>query len=117
VSSFLESDTPKIMSLFDFYIMVDWSGAARRRGGRSDTIPFNALREVARIGERCEARSIGHYHLEAARMTRSIAHRREAAARNMAQEAARNTRTGQGRSGDRQRNRIRRRGQQKAVGP
>ena len=36
--SFLESDTPKIMSLFDFYIMVDWSGAARRRGGRSDTI-------------------------------------------------------------------------------
>jgi hypothetical protein len=26
------------MPLFDFYIMVDWSGAARRRGGRSDTI-------------------------------------------------------------------------------
>jgi len=26
------------MSLFDFYIMVDWSGAAHRRGGRSDTI-------------------------------------------------------------------------------
>ena len=26
------------MSLFDFYIMVDWSGAARRRGQRSDTI-------------------------------------------------------------------------------
>jgi hypothetical protein len=26
------------MSLFDFYIMVDWSGGARRRGGRSDTI-------------------------------------------------------------------------------
>lgn len=26
------------MSLFDCYIMVDWSGAARRRGGRSDTI-------------------------------------------------------------------------------
>jgi hypothetical protein len=21
------------MALFDFYIMVDWSGAARRRGG------------------------------------------------------------------------------------
>jgi hypothetical protein len=86
-------------------------------GPREPCAPFNALREVARIGERCEARSIGHYHLEAARMTRSIAHRREAAARNMAQEAARNTRTGQGRSGDRQRNRIRRRGQQKAVGP
>jgi precorrin-8X/cobalt-precorrin-8 methylmutase len=35
------------MSLFDFYIMVDWSGGARRRGGRSDTIwiahgPINA---------------------------------------------------------------------------
>src|SRR6516164_6044656 len=27
-----------LMSLFDFYIMVDWSGAARRRGQRSDTI-------------------------------------------------------------------------------
>jgi precorrin-8X/cobalt-precorrin-8 methylmutase len=26
------------MPLFDFYIMVDWSAAARRRGGRSDTI-------------------------------------------------------------------------------
>lgn len=26
------------MPLFDFYIMVDWSGAARRRGGHSDTI-------------------------------------------------------------------------------
>ena len=26
------------MPLFDFYIMVDWSGAARRRGRRSDTI-------------------------------------------------------------------------------
>ena len=26
------------MPLFDVYIMVDWSGAARRRGGRSDTI-------------------------------------------------------------------------------
>jgi precorrin-8X/cobalt-precorrin-8 methylmutase len=26
------------MALFDFYIMVDWSGGARRRGGRSDTI-------------------------------------------------------------------------------
>jgi len=26
------------MPLFDFYIMVDWSGAAHRRGGRSDTI-------------------------------------------------------------------------------
>ena len=26
------------MALFDFYIMVDWSGAARRRGRRSDTI-------------------------------------------------------------------------------
>jgi hypothetical protein len=26
------------MSLFDFYIMVDWSGGARRRGGRPDTI-------------------------------------------------------------------------------
>jgi precorrin-8X/cobalt-precorrin-8 methylmutase len=26
------------MSLFDFYIMVDWSGAARRRGRRSDSI-------------------------------------------------------------------------------
>jgi precorrin-8X/cobalt-precorrin-8 methylmutase len=26
------------MSLFDFYIMVDWSGAARRRGRRSDCI-------------------------------------------------------------------------------
>jgi hypothetical protein len=26
------------MPLFDFYIMVDWSGGARRRGGRSDTI-------------------------------------------------------------------------------
>jgi hypothetical protein len=26
------------MPLFDFYIMVDWSGAASRRGGRSDTI-------------------------------------------------------------------------------
>jgi hypothetical protein len=26
------------MRLFDFYIMVDWSGAARRRGRRSDTI-------------------------------------------------------------------------------
>jgi hypothetical protein len=35
------------MPLFDFYIMVDWSGGARRRGGRSDTIwiahgPINA---------------------------------------------------------------------------
>ena len=26
------------MPLFDFYIMVDWSGGARRRGGRADTI-------------------------------------------------------------------------------
>jgi precorrin-8X/cobalt-precorrin-8 methylmutase len=26
------------MPLFDFYIMVDWSGGVRRRGGRSDTI-------------------------------------------------------------------------------
>jgi hypothetical protein len=26
------------MPLFDFYIMVDWSGGARRRGDRSDTI-------------------------------------------------------------------------------
>jgi hypothetical protein len=26
------------MPLFDFYIVVDWSGGARRRGGRSDTI-------------------------------------------------------------------------------
>jgi len=26
------------MPLFDFYIMVDWSGSARRRGGRSDII-------------------------------------------------------------------------------
>jgi precorrin-8X/cobalt-precorrin-8 methylmutase len=26
------------MPLFDFYIMVDWSGGARRRGGRSDAI-------------------------------------------------------------------------------
>jgi len=26
------------MPLFDFYIMVDWSGGARSRGGRSDTI-------------------------------------------------------------------------------
>jgi hypothetical protein len=26
------------MPLFDFYIMADWSGGARRRGGRSDTI-------------------------------------------------------------------------------
>src|SRR5690348_11194056 len=26
------------MPLFDFYIMVDWSGGARRRCGRSDTI-------------------------------------------------------------------------------
>jgi hypothetical protein len=26
------------MSLFEFYIMVDWSGATRRRGMRADTI-------------------------------------------------------------------------------
>jgi hypothetical protein len=26
------------MPLFDFYIMADWSGTARRRGGRPDTI-------------------------------------------------------------------------------
>ena len=26
------------MPLFDFYIMVDWSGGARRRDGRADTI-------------------------------------------------------------------------------
>ena len=26
------------MSLFDFYIMVDWSGAMRRRGMRANTI-------------------------------------------------------------------------------
>jgi len=26
------------MPLFDFYIMLDWSGGARRRAGRSDTI-------------------------------------------------------------------------------
>jgi len=26
------------MPLFDFYIMADWSGGARRRGGRADTI-------------------------------------------------------------------------------
>ena len=26
------------MPLFDLYIMVDWSGAARRRGRRSDCI-------------------------------------------------------------------------------
>jgi hypothetical protein len=26
------------MPLFDFYIMVDWSGAMRRRGMRADTI-------------------------------------------------------------------------------
>jgi hypothetical protein len=26
------------MPLFDFYIMLDWSGAARRIGGRSDMI-------------------------------------------------------------------------------
>jgi hypothetical protein len=28
----------RAMPLFDFYIMADWSGGARRRGGRSDTI-------------------------------------------------------------------------------
>jgi hypothetical protein len=28
----------KAMPLFDFYIMADWSGGARRRGGRSDSI-------------------------------------------------------------------------------
>jgi len=64
-------------------------------------------------------------------MSRSIAPRREVAqeaARNMAEEAARsiaqgaarNTRTGQrqaGRSADPRPSRIRRRGQQKAVGP
>ena len=27
-----------LVSLFDFYIMVDWSAAARRRGMRTDTI-------------------------------------------------------------------------------
>jgi hypothetical protein len=26
------------MPLFDFYVMVDWSGGARRRGARADTI-------------------------------------------------------------------------------
>ena len=28
----------KDMPLFDFYIMVDWSGGVRRRGKRADTI-------------------------------------------------------------------------------
>jgi precorrin-8X/cobalt-precorrin-8 methylmutase len=35
---FLGLGCREAMSLFDFYIMVDWSGGARRRGGRSDTI-------------------------------------------------------------------------------
>ena len=79
-------------------------------------------------GKVLATRSIG---LEAARRSRSIAPRRVAAReapRNMAQEAVRsiapeaerNTHIGQGesgRSGDRQRNRIRGQGQQKAVGP
>ena len=94
---------------------------------------LNARREAARIGERCKvlaARSIGHHRREAARRSHSTAPREAAqeaarnmaqgAARSIAQEAARNTHTGQrrvGRSGDRQRNLIRRRGQQKAVGP
>jgi hypothetical protein len=37
------------MPLFDFYVMVDWSGATRHRGRRSDCIwighgPTEALR-------------------------------------------------------------------------
>jgi len=36
---FWGSNAPKNdMPLFDFYIMVDWSGGARRRADRSDTI-------------------------------------------------------------------------------
>jgi hypothetical protein len=57
---------------------------------------------VAGIGDHRGAGSIGHHHLEAARRTRSIAHRRESAqqaynideeaARSMAQEAGYSTR-------------------------
>jgi hypothetical protein len=81
-------------------------------------------------GKVLAARCIG---LEAARRSRrSIAPRRVAAqeaprnmmaqeaARSIAPEAESNTHIGQresDRSGDRQRNRIRRRGQQKAAGP
>ena len=65
--------------------------------------------------ERCKvlaARSIGHPHLEVARNQEVV--------RSIAPEAGRNTHIGQrqsDRSGDRQRNRIHRRGQQKAAGP
>jgi hypothetical protein len=92
--------------------------------------PFNVRREAA-PGERCEVRAARSIGLQVARRTHSTAPRREAprqATRNMAQEAARsaaweaarNTHTGQrqaGRSADRRRNRIRRLGQQKPVGP
>jgi hypothetical protein len=79
---------------------------------------LNGRREAARIGERRKvlaARNTDHHHREVARRDDSTAPRREAAqeaARNrvqgavgsIAQEAARNTHTGQrqaGRSGDR----------------
>jgi len=68
------------------------------------------------------AGTAGHQQ-EARRGEPRIGHHQEAAqevARSTGQEAARNTRIGQrqaARSGDRQRHRIRRRAQQKAVGP
>ena len=60
---------------------------ARRGAARSR----EAACKVARIGGHLVAGSIGHHHLGAARRTRSIAHRREAAACSMAQEAGRST--------------------------
>jgi hypothetical protein len=58
------------MPLFDFYIMVDWSGGARRRGGCSDTIwiahgPRNADGPLTRSPHsRTEAIELIHSLLE-----------------------------------------------------
>ena len=88
------------------------------------------LEEVAgTAGHQQEARRgeprIGHHQEAAQEVARSTGQEAarstgQEAARSIAQEAARNTRIGQrqaARSGDRQRHRIRRRAQQKAVGP
>jgi hypothetical protein len=92
------------------------------RASAAESSDWLILEEVAgtagrrQEAHRVEAR-IGHHREAAQEVARSTG---QEPAHSIAQEAARNTHTGQqqaGRSGDRQRNRTRRRGQQKAAGP
>ena len=56
------------MPLFDFYVMVDWSGGARRRGGRPDAIwiaygPTAADEPAQRVSQRADAnRRVPRHH-------------------------------------------------------